>query len=269
MTEQLRRPEPPAPARGRRRARRGGAGRRRRRCRGDRRATTRRPRAGRRSTARTRRASRRRVQGHLHFASFDVTTTDRAALVALLQDWTAAARDMTANRPVGGARPGQPPRAAVRHRRGASAWTPRTSPSPSASGRRCSTTASGWRAATGRARRPAGVPRRHARPGPLRRRPGDPGLLRRPAGRGARGPQPDPDRRRPGRGALGAARLRQGVVHRPPDPTPRNLFGFKDGTANVLGDDDDALREQVWARRSRRQRRGWPAAPTSSRGGSG
>ena len=42
------------------------------------------------------------VQGHLHFASFDVTTTDRAALVALLQDWTAAAREMTADRRVGG-----------------------------------------------------------------------------------------------------------------------------------------------------------------------
>ena len=33
-------------------------------------------------------------------------------------------------------------------------------------------------------------------------------------------------------------------------PTPRNLFGFKDGTANVLGDDQDALDEQVWAHRS-------------------
>ena len=30
-------------------------------------------------------------------------------------------------------------------------------------------------------------------------------------------------------------------------PTPRNLFGFKDGTANILGDDADALAEHVWA----------------------
>ena len=29
--------------------------------------------------------------------------------------------------------------------------------------------------------------------------------------------------------------------------TPRNLFGFKDGTANVLADDADALRDWVWA----------------------
>ena len=33
-------------------------------------------------------------------------------------------------------------------------------------------------------------------------------------------------------------------------PTPRNLFGFKDGTANVLGDDQEALDEHVWAHRS-------------------
>ncbi|MFT4230037.1 MAG: iron uptake transporter deferrochelatase/peroxidase subunit [Microbacterium sp.] len=28
--------------------------------------------------------------------------------------------------------------------------------------------------------------------------------------------------------------------------TPRNLFGFKDGTANILADDADALRDHVW-----------------------
>ena len=28
--------------------------------------------------------------------------------------------------------------------------------------------------------------------------------------------------------------------------TPRNLFGFKDGTANILADDRDALAEHVW-----------------------
>ena len=28
--------------------------------------------------------------------------------------------------------------------------------------------------------------------------------------------------------------------------TPRNLFGFKDGTANILADDTEALREHVW-----------------------
>ncbi|MBB4892719.1 deferrochelatase/peroxidase EfeB [Streptomyces olivoverticillatus] len=41
------------------------------------------------------------VQDRLHFASFDVTTTDRAALVKLLQEWTEAARRMTAGHEVG------------------------------------------------------------------------------------------------------------------------------------------------------------------------
>jgi deferrochelatase/peroxidase EfeB len=29
--------------------------------------------------------------------------------------------------------------------------------------------------------------------------------------------------------------------------TPRNLFGFKDGTANILGDDDAAMTQHVWS----------------------
>jgi deferrochelatase/peroxidase EfeB len=42
------------------------------------------------------------VQDRLHFASFDVTTRDRSELVALLKEWTAAARRMTTGRDVGG-----------------------------------------------------------------------------------------------------------------------------------------------------------------------
>ncbi|WP_438294148.1 iron uptake transporter deferrochelatase/peroxidase subunit [Streptomyces sp. HUAS TT7] len=41
------------------------------------------------------------VQDRLHFASFDVTTKDRAELVRLLKDWTAAAAAMTEGKPVG------------------------------------------------------------------------------------------------------------------------------------------------------------------------
>jgi deferrochelatase/peroxidase EfeB len=40
-------------------------------------------------------------QDRLHFVSFDVTTSDRAALVRLLKDWTDAARRMTAGRAAG------------------------------------------------------------------------------------------------------------------------------------------------------------------------
>ncbi|MFD9796265.1 iron uptake transporter deferrochelatase/peroxidase subunit [Streptomyces sp. NPDC059070] len=41
------------------------------------------------------------VQDRLHFAAFDVTTKDRAELVRLLKDWTAAAARMTAGQTVG------------------------------------------------------------------------------------------------------------------------------------------------------------------------
>lgn len=40
-------------------------------------------------------------------------------------------------------------------------------------------------------------------------------------------------------------------------PTPRNLFGFKDGTSNILADDDDALADHVWVADS--DRPGWMA----------
>ncbi|AYN41631.1 deferrochelatase/peroxidase EfeB [Streptomyces dangxiongensis] len=41
------------------------------------------------------------VQDRLHFAAFDVKTDDRDAFVQMLKDWTAAARRMTAGKPVG------------------------------------------------------------------------------------------------------------------------------------------------------------------------
>ncbi|MBZ4019549.1 iron uptake transporter deferrochelatase/peroxidase subunit [Streptomyces purpurogeneiscleroticus] len=41
------------------------------------------------------------VQDRLHFAAFDVTTEDREELIGLLKEWTAAAARMTAGRPVG------------------------------------------------------------------------------------------------------------------------------------------------------------------------
>jgi deferrochelatase/peroxidase EfeB len=41
------------------------------------------------------------AQDRLHFATFDVTTTSRADLVAMLEEWTAAAALMTAGRDIG------------------------------------------------------------------------------------------------------------------------------------------------------------------------
>jgi deferrochelatase/peroxidase EfeB len=51
------------------------------------------------------------VQDRLHFAAFDVTTDDRARLIRLLEDWTAAAAAMTAGRPHGGGAVGGMPAA--------------------------------------------------------------------------------------------------------------------------------------------------------------
>ncbi|WP_030964315.1 iron uptake transporter deferrochelatase/peroxidase subunit [Streptomyces sp. NRRL S-378] len=48
------------------------------------------------------------VQDRLHFAAFDVKTKDRAELVELLKEWTAAARLMTAGLPVGDVYEGLP-----------------------------------------------------------------------------------------------------------------------------------------------------------------
>ncbi len=50
--------------------------------------------------------------------------------------------------------------------------------------------------------------------------------------------------------------------------TPRNLFGFKDGTANVKAEEGAALDEHVWVGDDDAAPAGWPAAPTSSPGAS-
>ncbi|MCA6096205.1 Dyp-type peroxidase, partial [Streptomyces sp. SCA3-4] len=41
------------------------------------------------------------VQDRLHFAAFDVTTSDRNALIKVLKEWTAAAERMTAGHEIG------------------------------------------------------------------------------------------------------------------------------------------------------------------------
>lgn len=41
--------------------------------------------------------------------------------------------------------------------------------------------------------------------------------------------------------------MQQGFINAPDGKTPRNLFGFKDGTANPSSDDNKSLQEIVWA----------------------
>jgi deferrochelatase/peroxidase EfeB len=190
------------------------------------------------------------VQGHLHFASYDVTTTDRAALVALLQDWTAAAREMTADRRVGGS--GSPSRLAP----------------PSDTGEAVGLDAANLTLTVGFG--PGLFDDRFglatSRPAALADLPTFPGDTLDPALCGGdlavQACSDDPQvavhavrnltRIAAGRAAVRWAQLGFGKASatEAAGPTPRNLFGFKDGTANILGDDADALAEHVWAHRA-------------------
>ncbi len=190
------------------------------------------------------------VQGHLHFASYDVTTTDRAALVALLQDWTAAARAMTADRRVGG-----------------SGAQSRLAP-PSDTGEAVGLDAANLTLTVGFG--PGVFDDRFGlagdRPAALADLPAFPGDTLDPALCGGdlavQACSDDPQvavhavrnltRIAAGRAAVRWAQLGFGKASATESagPTPRNLFGFKDGTANILGDDADALTEHVWAHRS-------------------
>ncbi|MQY02648.1 iron uptake transporter deferrochelatase/peroxidase subunit [Actinomadura macrotermitis] len=192
------------------------------------------------------------VQDRLHFATFDVITDDRARLVRLLKEWTAAAAAMTQGRPVGAGAVGGP------------AVAP-----PDDTGEALGLPPSRLTLTIGfgptlfdkdgkdrfglKARRPAAL-------ADLPHFPGD---------------NLDPDRSG-GDIAVQAcaddpqvavhairnlARLGFGVVAvrwsqlgfgktsstTPDAQTPRNLFGFKDGTENISGGDAAALDEHVWA----------------------
>ncbi|AXI76696.1 iron uptake transporter deferrochelatase/peroxidase subunit [Peterkaempfera bronchialis] len=192
------------------------------------------------------------VQDRLHFAAFDVTTGDRAALVALLKQWTRAAAAMTAGREVGdGAVDGL-------------AEAP-----PDDTGEALGLPASRLTLTIGfgptlfeqdgkdrfgiRARRPEALI-------DLPRFPGD---------------NLDPDRsggdlcvqacaddpqvavhaiRNLARIGMGTVSVRWSQLGfgktsstTPEAQTPRNLMGFKDGTHNIAGSDAKALRDHVWA----------------------
>jgi deferrochelatase/peroxidase EfeB len=186
------------------------------------------------------------VQGHLHFASFDVTTTDRTALAALLQDWTAAARDVTADRRIGG-------------RTAASRLAP-----PTDTGEAVGLDAANLTLTVGFG--PSLFDDRFglagSRPAALVDLPAFPGDTLDPAICGGdlavQACSDDPQvavhavrnltRIAAGRAAVRWAQLGFGKASSTDAtaPTPRNLFGFKDGTANIAGDDDAALRRHVW-----------------------
>ena len=91
-----------------------------------------------------------------------------------------------------------------------------------------------------------GLPGRRDRPGDQRRRPVRAGLRQRPAGRGARRAQPGPAGRRRGERPLVQLGFGRTSSTSSAQATPRNLFGFKDGTDNLKAEAPKALDQFVW-----------------------
>jgi len=194
------------------------------------------------------------VQDHLHFASFDMMArTDRADLVSLLQDWSYAAARMTQGLDVSAT--------------GAVGGSPEAPPDDT--GEALGLPASGLTITFGFGSTLFETADGEDRYGLAARRPA---LLERlPA---FLGDDLDPGRshgdlciqacaddpqvavhavRNLSRIAFGRARLRWSQLGfgktsktTSAQATPRNLFGFKDGTANILADDHEALTEHVW-----------------------
>ncbi|WBC14133.1 iron uptake transporter deferrochelatase/peroxidase subunit [Micromonospora sp. WMMA1998] len=193
------------------------------------------------------------AQDRLHFVAFDVVTKDRDRLVAMLQEWTAAAARMTAGKDAGligavGGMPEAPP-----DDTGEALGLP-----PSQLTVTVGFGASLFRDAQGRDR--FGIADR--RPAALAELPHFAGDALKPELSGgdicvqacANDPQVAVHAIR------NLARIGMGVVSvrwsqlgfgrtsstSRDQATPRNLFGFKDGTANLKAEDAGLLREQLW-----------------------
>ncbi|SBT52250.1 iron uptake transporter deferrochelatase/peroxidase subunit [Micromonospora auratinigra] len=194
------------------------------------------------------------AQDRLHFVAFDVITKDRAKLVAMLQEWTAAAARMTAGKDAGliGAVDGVPE--APPDDTGEALGLP-----PSQLTLTVGFGPTLFRDAQGKDR--FGIADK--RPAALADLPHFAGDALRPEISGgdicvqacANDPQVAVHAIR------NLARIGMGVVSvrwsqlgfgrtsstSRDQATPRNLFGFKDGTANLKAEDAGLLREQLWA----------------------
>ncbi len=191
------------------------------------------------------------AQDRVHFAAFDVTTGSRAELVAMLREWTAAAAAMTQGRSVGSGRP--LPYDAPPADTGEALGLP--------PGRLTLTFGFGpslFADPDGRDR--FGLEDR--RPRALRRLPHFPADALQPARSDGdlcvQACADDPQVavhavRNLSRLAFGTAALRWSQLGfgrtsstSTSQQTPRNLFGFKDGTANLKAEEPDAVEEHVW-----------------------
>ncbi|MFB6635618.1 iron uptake transporter deferrochelatase/peroxidase subunit, partial [Streptomyces sp. NPDC056362] len=187
------------------------------------------------------------VQDRLHFASFDVKTKDRDELIGLLKDWTRAAERMTAGAEVGDGAYGGLPEAPPDDTGEALGLKP---------SRLTLTIGFGPSLFDGR----FGLKDR--RPGALVELPRFPGDNLDPARSGgdvcvqacADDPQVAVHAIRNlarigfGKVAVRWSQLGFGKTSSttPDAQTPRNLFGFKDGTRNIAGTETDRLARHVW-----------------------
>ncbi|WP_327230183.1 iron uptake transporter deferrochelatase/peroxidase subunit [Streptomyces murinus] len=186
------------------------------------------------------------VQDRLHFAAFDVKTDDREEFVQLLKDWTAAARRMTAGKPVGEGAYGGLPEAPPDDTGEALGLTP------------CRLTLTiGFGPALFdrfglRGKRPEALVDLPEFPGDNLEKTRTGGDLCVQAC--ADDPQVAVHAIRNlarigfGKVAVRWSQLGFGKTSSttPDAQTPRNLFGFKDGTRNIAGTETDRLKKHVW-----------------------
>lgn len=192
------------------------------------------------------------VQDRLHFAAFDVTTGDRAKLVQMLKEWTAAAAAMTAGRAVGQGAVGGPAVAPPDDTGEAEGLPP---------SRLTLTIGFGPTLFEKDGKDRFGIKAR--RPAALVDLPHFPGDNLDPARSGGdiavQACADDPQVavhaiRNLARIGFGVVAVRWSQLGfgktsstTPEAQTPRNLFGFKDGTENIAGTDSALLDRHVWA----------------------
>ncbi len=191
------------------------------------------------------------VQDRLHFAAFDVVTGDRARLVRMLKEWTAAGAALTAGRPYGSAAGGLPE--SPPDDTGEALGLPPARLTLTV-GFGPTLFESGGADRFGlKARRPAAL-------ADLPHFPGDNLSADRTGGDICVQACAD-DPQVAVHAIRNLARIGFGVVAvrwsqlgfgktsstTPDQQTPRNMFGFKDGTRNIPGDDQTALDRYVWA----------------------
>jgi deferrochelatase/peroxidase EfeB len=193
------------------------------------------------------------VQDRLHFAAFDVVTDDRAALVDLLRKWTEAAARMTAGAAVGTGAVGGPAEAPPDDTGEALGLKPSRLTLTFGIGPSLFENGDGKDRFGLKKRRPEALVELPHFPGDAlddKRSDGD--LC-------VQACADDPQVavhaiRNLARIGFGRVTVRWSQLGfgktsstTPDAQTPRNLFGFKDGTRNISGDDAAALKRHVWA----------------------